>query len=272
MPPMQMLWCYIKPIWWSLLAVVKYLYQKLSHNQKNFILLSSGRSGSTLLVQYLNSHYLIKCHGELLNRDDLLSHSLDWKASNRTLINYIMAQLLSINSLENFIGFKLFNEQLEYCNLSLMDLLKSLGSPSVIVLYRENLLETYTSLKIAQMNDVWFSAETANDCSIEIDWELLKDYCECERERWRRSLSCVDGCQFIVLSYEELIKDKERTMSTVFEFLNLPVEEVVAYSARQNPSSLEKKVTNYREIMRRAEDENISLMLTHDWMIEHIHH
>ena len=43
---------------------------------RSFIILSSGRSGSTMLVQLLNCHPAILCHSELLNRDDLKWYGL----------------------------------------------------------------------------------------------------------------------------------------------------------------------------------------------------
>ena len=257
-------------LWWFL-ARISFLHKRLPFRNKTFIILSSGRSGSTLLVRLLNSHLRIKCHDELLNRDQLLAYDISRNTSPNTLVNYVKANLLSISRHYLFVGFKVFNEQLEYCNLPLKSLLESLDYPHVIILYRENLLDTYTSLKIAEKNNIWFSESVVNNCAIEVDWESLKDYCDTEKERWKSSLSHLKQCKLISISFQQLITNKERTMEKVFEFLNLPLEPVYTCSVRQNPLPLEDKVSNFKEIMKRAEDEDYSLMLTSEWLKEHIY-
>lgn len=236
------------------------------------MMLSSGRSGSTLLVQYLNYNHSIVCYGELLNREQLGNNSIDvggsggWRVS---LIQYLLSQLLPLNPFKPWTGFKLFNEQLEYCNLSLSQVTRALCGPPVIVLYREDILETFVSLKIAERNGIWFSENTVNSCSLKVDWEEFNEYCLVERERWKKSmreLSFSISSKILFISFEEIVSNRDEVMEKVFGFLSLRNCYVEACSKRQNPQPLEEKVSNYSDILDKAKNERISLILTKDWL------
>ena len=230
---------------------------------RNFLILSSGRSGSTLLTQLLNCHPRIVCKGEMLNREELKKRQLT-AVDKQTLSNYILAKLLPLKLWIPCTGFKLFNEQLEYCKLSFGKLLSDLCSPSLIILYRENLLETYVSLKIAFTTEIWYSESETNQCSIEVDWEAFQVYAETERKRWRNSMSVTGGMRKIYVSFEELVKNQDATMKRLLTFLNLSECDFGASSVRQNPSKLADKISNYEEIMNKVNDSGFSLTLTAD--------
>lgn len=231
----------------------------------NFVILTSGRSGSTLLTQLLNCHPQVVCKGELLNREELKKHQLIG-ADRQTLSNYILAGLLPLKLWISYTGFKLFNEQLEYCKLSFGKLLGDLCSPSLIILYRENLLETYISLKIAFTTGIWYSEHKTNQCSIEVEWEAFKEYAETERRRWKRSMSATRGMRTIFVSFEELVENKDTTMKRLLTFLNLSECDFGVSSVRQNPLPLADKISNYEEIMEKVNDLGLSLTLTADWL------
>lgn len=250
-----------------MLASVKSIYLRLPYFNKSFLILSSGRSGSTLLVQYLNYHPSIQCHGELLNREDLEGSHLGRGTDSQTLTNYILAKLVPFKPWLPYTGFKLFNEQLEYCDISLKTILDSLQAPPIIILYRENLLETFVSLKIAQYNDIWFSESIVNSCSVEVDWDDLLEYCERERRRWRGSLKAVPAsCKMTFVSFEEMIENQNQVACKLFRFLGVGDLCVFATSKRQNPQPLERKVSNYTYILSRAKSGGVSLTLTKEWI------
>ena len=242
-------------LWWWLLATIKVIVTKLPYMNRSFVIVSSGRSGSTLLVQLLNTNKRILCRMEPLNREMLDKYQLR-DADSRTLINYMLAMLLPVNLWLRYTGFKLFNEQLEYCNLGLQEVMRGLHHPPVIVLYRENLLETYISLKIAFQNDIWYSEKQVNDCCVEVDWDDFYLYAEGERMRWKKTMSNLRGMKKIVVSFDELTGSQQKeTMRRLFAFLDLEVDHgkpIVPRSVRQNPQSLEKKIVNYHEIMERV--------------------
>lgn len=263
---------YFKRLIWWILAKVKTLFLRLPYFNKSFLILSSGRSGSTLLVQLLNNHRSIHCHGELLNREDLQADQLGRGTNSRTLVNYILAKLLPLNPWLSLTGFKCFNEQLEYCNISLRTILHSLYSPPVVVLYRRNLMETFVSLKIAQANDIWFSETIVNSCTIELDWNELMEYCEDEKRRWRNSLKSIpSSCRLMLLSFEELAENRDESLRRVFGFLGVKSCKVFATSKRQNPKPLDEKVTNYKDIVMRSSSEKMNFEISEEWIKNCLH-
>ena len=231
----------------------------------NFLVLSSGRSGSTMFTELLNWHPQVECKKELLNRDKLKKLQLT-AVSKQTLSNYILARLLPSKLGILRTGFKLFNEQLEYCYLPIEKILGDLWSPSVIILYRENLLETYISLKIAFATGIWYSEQETNKCSLEVNWAEFEEYVETERRRWRKSVSATGGMRKMFVSFEELVDDQDETMRRVLAFLNVAECELGVSSVRQNPMPLADKVSNYEEIMEKASDSGLSLTLTAEWL------
>ena len=235
---------------------------------RTFVILSSGRSGSTLLIQLLNCHPKIACKGELLNRNYLQLHNLRG-ASSRVLINYILATLIPSKVWLPYIGFKLFNEQLEFCSLHLKDILTALFCPHVIILYRENILETYVSLEIAFKTDVWYSEGSGTSEKIEVDWKNFVDYAMTEKARWKSSMqemSMYSDREVLFISYEELIGDRNKTMNNIFRFLNIDMCHVEAASKKQNPLPLKEKVINYEQIKQKILQSGDNYTITKEWL------
>ena len=233
---------------------------------RSFVILSSGRSGSTMLVQLLNSHPNVVCKGELLNRHCLQIYDLRG-ASSATLINYILASLIPSKLFLSYTGFKLFNEQLEFCSLRLKDILTALLYPHVIILYREKMLETYVSLEIAFKSDVWYSEDGGTGERIKLDWQKFLDYAETEKVRWKRSMMDVPMySKVLFVSYEELIENRNKTMSRIFQFMGLNMCHVRAASKKQNPLPLNEKIINYDQIKWKVLECEESYTITKQWL------
>ena len=258
-------------LWWWLAARLKSILQRIPGANRSFLVLSSGRSGSTLLMQYMRCHPAIACSfDEPLNPDNLDRNGLTRASMDPpTLIRYLMTQLLPLKPWIPYKGCKIFCEQLEFFRLPFGELLAALGDPPVIVLYRESTLETFVSLQIAFKTDLWYSQEESRMCCrVEVDFDHYKGYAESERERWRRTLSTLPRKNVYFLSYEELSGDKDVSLAGVFSFLRLPqYSGAVAFSKKQNPFSLAQKVSNFAEVqemMKTFPDHN----LTRKWMEE----
>ena len=228
-------------------------------------MLSEGRCGSTLLMQYLRSHPEITCPlTEPLNTTCLSASGLtDGNISDSTLLNYLLAWLVSWRKVA---GCKIFCQQLEFYRIPLHRLLTALNDPPVLVLYREDVLATYVSLQLALKTDVWFTEEEAAEpAAIRVDVQDFARHADQQRERWRAALSAFAGRarnRLYFLSYEELSADKEGAMEGVFSFLGLSPCETEAYSKKQNPFSLRETVENYAEI----ESSVSGHVFTKEWM------
>ena len=234
---------------------------------KSFVVLSSARSGSTYLTLLLDSHPKISCSKELLNRDNLKNLHL-FGASSYVLVNYILASLLPWKIWLPFTGFKLFHEQMEFCNVRFIDLMNALYCPPVIVLFRENMLETYTSLQIAFKTCVWYSEEgNATKESIEIDWKDFVGHVTALKERWKTSLLDIPPhAKVLFVSYEELVAYQEKTMDSIFKFLNVKKCNVEASSKKQNPFPLMEKIINYEKIEQLTLQNQLDSTITKQWL------
>lgn len=234
----------------------------------NFLVLSSGRSGSTLLTEYLRCHQSISCSViEPLNPDT--NGLTNARINPYALIYSVMTWLISRRS---FSGCKIFCQQLEYYRIPFAELLAALRDPPVIVLYRESLLETYVSLQIAFKTNVWYTADDSSRCTnISIDFEEYRHHAETERQRWKNTLSALTGSRsknrVHFLSYEELSANKKESMTRLFAFLHLPPCETEAYCKRQNPFRLSETISNYEEIKEKLNSFR-GHILTREWMKE----
>jgi len=189
-------------------------------------------------------------------------------ASSHVLLNYILASLFPCKFWLRFTGFKLFHEQLEFCNIRFREIVSALLCPPVIVLFRRNMLETYTSLQIAFKTRVWYSEdETKTKESIEVDWQDFVGYVAALKERWKASLMDIPThAKVLFVSYEELVAYKDKTMESIFEHLNLEKCNVEASSKKQNPFPLMEKIINYGEIEQLILQNQLDFTMTKQWL------
>jgi len=252
--------------WW-ILAWVKQVLLRIPFMNRSFVILSSARSGSTYLRLLLDDHPKITCLGELLNRQHLPDDQL-CKASSCVLVNYILSSLLPSKFWLPFTGFKVFHEQMEFCNLCFERVLSALLCPKVIVLFRENMLETYSSLQISLKTGIWCTEDgnTKNE-RIEIDWKEFVEYVAIIRERWKRNLMIIPkNAEIYFVSYEELTADKDKTMNNIFKFLNLEACTVEAKIKKQNPQPLMERIMNYKQIDKLASKNHLDYTILKQWL------
>ena len=229
------------------------------------LVLSSGRSGSTLLVNSLAFHPRISIQGELLEEEATKTLPKD----PSRLLTYIQASLFTIRNLFAFdawpfvaySGFKIFNEQLERTGIALPSLIDAMNRPKVIVLYRRSLLETFVSLENAFRTKEWFRAPddplVRKAKPLHVDWDRFVEFATTERRRWSTSLRALNACPVdkLFVSFEDLVENQDNELARIFSHLHLEPCEVGVVSVRQNPGRLCDKVANFDEIRRRMDDE-----------------
>ncbi len=121
-----------------------------------FVLLSAARSGSSLVVETLNSHPSVIAHGEIFH-EDLDTHirpefreTHDLSLRERDPVGFVDA-ILGFPAGRSAVGFKIWEPQSRLaCDyiLAAPDIVK-------IILERENCLAHYTSIALAQQTGVW---------------------------------------------------------------------------------------------------------------------
>jgi LPS sulfotransferase NodH len=114
---------------------------------KEFIVLSRSRTGSNMLISFLNSHPHIQAEGEIFAK-------LGSKDPNDILSEVFAKQPLYVKAR----GFKIFYyhplDEKDKSN-ELWNALINMNNLQVIHLKRRNLLRTLVSRKIAILQDVW---------------------------------------------------------------------------------------------------------------------
>lgn len=210
---------------------------------QRFIVLSRSRTGSNLLVNFLNSHHAIYCENEIFQRlgEQRAEERLKQVYSREPF--YIRAK-----------GFKIFYyHPLDNPSSSLWQNLIEDRGIAVIHLKRRNILRTLVSREIAGYQDVWHThhpvdPRSAGDkqVTLSIDktthllartrhWEELAD------RQFRHH-------DMLTLYYEDLVKQTDTQWRQVTRFLHVDYKHPETDLRRQNPESLRELITNYNEL------------------------
>jgi len=214
----------------------------LASHDPNLIVVSAGRSGSSLLVNYLNSNRQIHCHGEILNSGHKIYGTVEGKTREQLLRH--VASFFGTGD-AYYMGAKFLTHQFEELDLPLSAVLETLGRPRVIVLYRRSLLETYLSLLIAEQTGLWYSTGTIEQASVSLDIGRFKAFAAVQRRRWHQAIDDISAlCPFLSASYEELTGDCRAVMNRIFSFLEITPVIVHSESVKQNPGDLMNKISN----------------------------
>ena len=116
-------------------------------------------------------------------------------------------------------------------------------SIKVIHLQRENLLRVHVSRLIAGKTDIWKNESggkeiTSKKVKVDTD-EMLVDFKKTQ-SMIKKANGLFASHSTINISYESLASDKGREMAKVFNFLNVPNQNVASSLKQQNPEKLKK--------------------------------
>jgi LPS sulfotransferase NodH len=148
-------------------------------------------------------------------------------------------------------GAKLMTFHLDELPIGLPEILELLAQPKVIVLYRENLLEQYTSFRMALQHGVWHVKKPKNLAPIWLDPEDFQAWAERERRMWRASFAALEGTRYHALTYEQLASRPQSTMREVFNHLGVAAARARSRLVKICPKPLRQKVVNHRQFADR---------------------
>jgi len=226
-----------------------------NNNYQKFIIIASGRTGSNLLISYLNSHPNIEAKGELF-RDMQGKSCLEvWK-------DFYSPKIKNIKTA----GFKIFyTHPFNTEDKTVWEYILKDPEIKIIHLVRENKLRTYLSLEIANKTDEWLvkknKKSTLEEKQIKIDFDSfytrVKDIEKYENEtriKYKKH-------NFIELSYEELVNDKDNTMKGIFNFLQVKENKFKSSLRKQNKESVKDLITNYDEFANKVKKTEFAYLL-----------
>ena len=212
---------------------------------KRFIVLTRSRTGSNMLISFLDSHPNIWAEGEIVNR-------LDGRDPVRAIKRAFARQSKKIRAK----GFKIFYyHPLDDQSGRIWEELVGMDGLCVIQLKRRNILRTGISRKIAGMQDVW-RVETSSspvsdaDKSVTFTFEELEKIFLQTREMERRGEEMFEGNPMLPVYYEDLVSDPQGAFRSITDFLGVDYIAPKTRLRTQNPESMRDLVSNYDELKR----------------------
>jgi LPS sulfotransferase NodH len=212
-------------------------------------LIATCRSGSNLLLSYLNQQSGIATWGEVLCSWLPIGPSSD-RLPPAKAISHIRLCLHA--KVEPIRGCKLMLHQLSNCGLTLADLNREFPSAKYIVLYRQSLAEQFVSQKVAEKTVQFMlrPGQSRRQAEIQIDPSELRQYCDDVRRQYREALSfpwLQDKA--VLLSYEELVANPNLWLKEkICPLVNIPFAPVENQLVKQNTRPLSDQIINYREV------------------------
>ena len=212
----------------------------------NFVILSAARSGTTLLVDYLNCHPRVRCRGEILNSDYACygdPRSLGPERLRLQVESFFVARPGKLA------GAKLLTYQLDELPIKLADVVEVLDNPKIIVLYREHTLDQFVSLKTAERDRVWHSKRPIENEPISLDPGVFIEFAKRERRMWRENLAVLSGRRVHYLTYEQLTRQTKNKLRGVFDYLGLEACDVHSPLVKLNGAPLRQRLASHRDFL-----------------------
>lgn len=230
---------------------------------KRFVVLSSARSGSNMLVTMLDEHPEARCYGEAFNPDYGRGYE-KWR--NRSWTRRAIGKYLQGYSMESYLdslfarvdgtkvraaGFKVIYPG-QFDRAPVLRYYWRTRGFKAIALTRKNLLRKYVSAQIANQDQVWSSREARQKTvSVRIDATDLERSLRRMETVNRLILDVAREFRGMEVSYEDLIEDRSIVMGSICRFLGIRMEDAASVkprTARQNPAHLSELIENYEEV------------------------
>lgn len=236
-----------------MVKLIRFLLRGFSNKEVEgdaIIILSSGRSGSTLLSSYLNSLKSIKSHGEILNPEVYPSNQLIDKLPFFETMTLARIKAFLNSEINCIDAVKIIFGQLR--NISLERLYKNFPKVKFIILYRANLLETYVSLLRARKTQEWFTKDDkseTNDDRFLVRKDELLEFCRRLKGRHINLNETLLLSNALVVSYKELSNNPETLFSKkICPYLNIKYKPVRSALKKQMRKPLREAIENFHEI------------------------
>ncbi|CAN5747870.1 hypothetical protein BH10BAC2_BH10BAC2_06680 [soil metagenome] len=243
-----------------------------------FVIFTTPRTGSTLLIKSLDNHPEVLCAGEVFFFKGAIYHN-EWrypfiKLPIGSKLNYLVNYPKIFLSLKNFLnkffsanqkgekarGFKLMHFQTLYTP-GIFGYLKS-NDVKVIVLIRKNILRNTLSDLRARATKVYHNEKGAADNipKFKVDLEELGKKMK-QIEGFNIQLEKAgEGLNRKIVYYEDF-EHWETTISGVLQFIQVADIPVKAVSQKLNPEKLEDMIENYTEFCQWLNDNAYSKYL-----------
>lgn len=213
-------------------------------------IITSERTGSNLLVDYLRSLPNVDMAGEVLS--PLLPIGIRTRfVSRRRALRHLRRTMENLDGA--VVGAKLMFWHLhEIHELSVEDLRAEFPDARFIILYRASLAEQYVSHRIAEQTGQFLVRERRKrrTASVVVDPDDFGEYCMRIKAHYERVVRVPWMAERgIIVRYRELLDDAEGLMrDRLAPHLAVPYRPPSSPLVKQNPQPLRDKVVNYAEV------------------------
>lgn len=218
--------------------------------KRPFFILFTARTGSTLLISYLNSIPKVSFATEILNSELAIGLPLK-NVSKNSVLRHI---LYSINHCPYEICGAKFNEwQLEHRHLAVTELFELFPAVKLIILYRQGMADQYLSHRIAEYTWQWnhraVPVRPLNK-KLRISRDEFLKYVDRIKQFYEGILRLeIVRLNSIVISYEELASNAQKVFEEkIFPFLGVPPVRVKTTLTKQTTKHPSELVENYEEV------------------------
>ena len=250
---------------------------------RKFILLSTQRSGSTWVIDMLNSHPQVKAYEELFLENwkekptwagakDIFTWNAYWsnrKAALNELIKpyfyfkYLGRVYTSRNVSLKAVGFKVMYSQIRHHPPLFFCLL--LHRISVVHLIRKNYLDVILSERAVVMRDMPHSYDRVDEVKIYLDPSNLLSILRWKERKvnWSKAIFSRLGLPYIEVTYENLVSGDEK-FDNILNFLGIDKgSEILRTSLRKmNKGTHKDLIENYEEIRNLLEGTRYISLIT----------
>ena len=245
--------------------ISNFIYSILGHKgYKKFVIVSSGRSGSTFLETLLNSHPNIRSLSEIFHERELDPKTVFYYPKSRKqhklfiddpqrFLDVVLYNRYFHKDI-SYVGFKILYYQTRFHKqASVWPYLADHKEIKIIHLKRNNLLAQYLSLVRAKKTDTWTQWKTRKDSYEPVTLRLK----ECVGY-FRAMENFMDETDWMFLRhdvkevrYEDLVADRERQLGDILDFLGVQ-NHTKLYTGliKQNPLPLSQSIANYEGLKR----------------------
>ncbi|QDO99977.1 hypothetical protein [Thalassotalea sp. PS06] len=244
-------------IWGIYLA--SYL-RKPKPNACKFVIFAQGRTGSTVLVDLINSHPDIFCYGEILastvvrNVSDPVRYARGLTAFTKT----------------DAVGFKVKVYQLEKAHKQDPGkVLKDFTGQGwkIVYLHRDNLLEhAISDLRSEKTGTYHHTTKGEKKQSlVDINFDEVERVVKFREKCQAAEQKALVGLDYFDISYEQHLSDAEKqtdTLNRLFSYLGLPEHQVTTRFNKVIKPDLSKVIVDYAQLEQRLKESPYQHYLT----------
>ncbi|MFZ2025581.1 MAG: sulfotransferase [Microgenomates group bacterium] len=232
----------------------------MEQQRKDFVILTTQRTGSTYIAHLLDSHPSIVSYGEIFHPFGIGWGSRTKHKDSKWLLytrNVLPVEFLKTQIFHTYpsqiasVGFKFMYSQAA----QFPSVLKYISQQRqyVIFLNRRNLLASLVSLKRAHYSRVWTSESATEKPMIKI----YLDYNEClkyfiETERLHQHFCTVfKNNPSIQIYYEDICQNKHKIQDEILNFLTIPKKPLSSPIKKLQEITLQESIINYSILKNR---------------------